>query len=82
MSSFDGRETDFWNQMKQRGFVEHREVKKIERKEARVSFAVEGQFVISPGKPYISRYRFLVQSLDIDADTIARRWKTYADEEK
>lgn len=225
-SSFDGNGTDFWNQMKQRGFVEHREVKKIERKKDRVSFtvelasyvkrkgerqdvlnetwtvtvhytpedyflfdiesiqrcagdkpliiekyhyggmalrgnaawlgqqddteampvkmrmltsegknriegnhtrpnwvamgglldgeataivamgsprnfrapqpvrlhpvkpyfcfspAVEGQFVISPAKPYISRYRFLVQSLDIDADTITRHWKTYADEEK
>ena len=43
---------------------------------------VEGAFAIEPGKPYISRYRYLVTSAAIDVDAIKRHWNEYASAEK
>lgn len=43
---------------------------------------VEGAFAIEPGKPYISRYRYLVTSRATDVDAIKRHWNEYASAEK
>lgn len=43
---------------------------------------VEGPFDISPGKEYVSRYRYLVASKAVDASMIKKHWDEYAKTEK
>jgi hypothetical protein len=43
---------------------------------------VEGPFEISPGKEYVSRYRYLVTSKAVDVDLIQKHWDEYAKIEK
>lgn len=38
-----------------------------------------GDFQIEPGKPYVSRYRFVVADGALGADEMDRRWKAWAD---
>jgi hypothetical protein len=38
-----------------------------------------GDFSIEPGKPYVSRYRFIVASGPLPAESMEREWKAYAD---
>lgn len=47
---FDGKKVDFWNQAKQLGTIEHREVLGLKREEDRVSFRVKHAFVVGKGK--------------------------------
>lgn len=42
---------------------------------------VTGAFAIQPGKPYVSRYRYLVRSAAADADFIEKRWREYSAKE-
>jgi hypothetical protein len=39
---------------------------------------VDGPFNITPGKKYVSRYRYLVTSEKVDVKDIERRWRQYA----
>ena len=39
---------------------------------------VEGPFKITPGKPYVSRYRYLVTSKAADVKMIEKHWNNYA----
>ncbi|MCB1226248.1 MAG: PmoA family protein [Verrucomicrobiales bacterium] len=43
---------------------------------------VEGPFAIEPGKPYVSRYRYLVTSRGMDVEEIEDHWKRYTEAEK
>ena len=43
---------------------------------------VEGPFKIVPGEKYVSRYRYLVTSEDLDVAMIEALWKAYAEEGK
>ena len=45
-SRFDGKKTDFWNQAKQMGKIEHQEILGIKQGDDRVSFSVEHAFVV------------------------------------
>ena len=45
-SRFDGKKTDFWNQAKQMGTIEHRKVLGMKRGTDRVSFSVKHAFVV------------------------------------
>ena len=38
-----------------------------------------GDFSIEPGKPYVSRYRFIVASGPLSAEAMEREWKAYAE---
>ena len=38
-----------------------------------------GDFSIEPGKPYVSRYRFLVADGPLAAEEVDRRWKSWTD---
>ncbi len=49
-SKFDGKKVEFWNQAKQLGKIEHREVLGLKREEDRVSFRVKHAFVVGAGK--------------------------------
>ena len=39
---------------------------------------VDGSFKITPGRKYVSRYRYLVTSASVDEDKIEQHWKKYA----
>lgn len=43
---------------------------------------VDGPFQIEPGKPYVSRYRFLITSDSLDEDLIGKHWIQYSESEK
>ncbi len=48
-AKFDGREVDFWNQAKDLGRVEFREVVNLKRDERQVSFSVKHAFTVGTG---------------------------------
>jgi hypothetical protein len=37
-----------------------------------------GSFAIEPGKPYVSRYRFIMHDGKIDPNAVGRLWQDYA----
>jgi len=49
-SSFNGKKTDFWNQAKDLGRIEFREVVNLKREEQKVSFSVKHAFTVKAGK--------------------------------
>jgi Methane oxygenase PmoA len=49
MAEFDGKKVDFWNQAKDRGKIEFREVVKLKREERQVSFSVKHAFTVGAG---------------------------------
>lgn len=53
---------------------------RIHPKEPYISFAPSqaGEFSIEPGKPYISRYRFIVYDGEADTQFIERMWRDYS----
>ncbi|MEL0117902.1 MAG: DUF6807 family protein, partial [Opitutae bacterium] len=48
-AKFDGKKVEFWNQAKQLGTIEHREVLSLKRKKESVSFSVKHAFVVGKG---------------------------------
>ena len=38
---------------------------------------VVGEFKIEPGKPYVSKYRYLVRDAGIDPAVIGKAWDAY-----
>ena len=48
-ASFDGRKVDFWNQAKQLGRIEFREVASVDRADQQVSFSVKHAFSVGAG---------------------------------
>lgn len=48
-ATFDGKEVDFWNQAKDLGRVEFREVVNLKREEQQVSFSVKHAFTVGTG---------------------------------
>lgn len=48
-ASFDGKEVDFWNQAKDLGRVEFREVVNVKREERQVAFSVKHAFTVAAG---------------------------------
>jgi hypothetical protein len=49
-ASFDGKEVDFWNQAKDLGRIEFREVVKMKEDEQQVSFSVKHAFTVGSGE--------------------------------
>jgi hypothetical protein len=52
-SSFDGKKTDFWNQAKDLGRIEFREVVGLKRGEGQVSFSAKHAFMVKSGKQWV-----------------------------
>jgi Methane oxygenase PmoA len=93
-AEFDGKTVDFWNQAKDLGQIEFREVAvfcspknfrapqhvRIHPNKPYFCFApmVEGPFKIEPGQKYKSRYRYLVTSKATDVNVIQEQWDEYA----
>ena len=49
MAEFDGKKADFWNQAKNLGRIEFREVVELKREEQQVSFSVKHAFTVGAG---------------------------------
>jgi hypothetical protein len=52
-SKFDGKNVDFWNQAKDLGKIEFREVQKLNREKQNVSFSVKHAFMVKQGDKWI-----------------------------
>ena len=52
-SKFDGKNVDFWNQAKDLGKIEFREVQKLNREKQNVSFSVTHAFMVKQGDKWI-----------------------------
>jgi hypothetical protein len=49
-AEFDGKKVDFWNQAKDKGKIEFREVLNLKREEQQVSFSVKHAFTVGAGE--------------------------------
>ncbi len=52
-ASYDGKKVDFWNQAKDLGRIEFREVVNLERKEEQVSFSTKHAFKVKSGSQWV-----------------------------
>lgn len=52
-SSYDGKKTDFWNQAKDLGRIEFREIINVQREEKQVSFSAKHAFKVKEGKKWM-----------------------------